>query len=321
MPDAPAANGPLSPAPPIAAPPGPVTTGGSTHLALLVVSLCFATFPVAGKWAMEGFEPRVVSSWRVIVGATVLMALARRAHPREFLLPMRDLWTTAWLSLLGVTINQILYIEGLKRSSATTAGLFMTVIPVMTYAVSLALGRERIDARKVLGIFIAAAGVVTLFAAKGARLAADHRSGDIMVILNATSYAVYLVLAKPLLARRPAIVVIAWIFFFGALVVPLTAIGSDFWPHAPAKAEWSLLWVLLFPTITAYGLNTWALGRTDASIVGIYVCLQPIINMVLAAIFLGEHLTQPSAIAGALVLLGVWCVTGRRRRRGLIAPT
>jgi drug/metabolite transporter (DMT)-like permease len=280
------------------------------HWALLAVSFCFATFPVAGKWAMESFAPRTVATWRVVVGAAVLLLLAWRSAPKSFILPRKDLFTCFWLSLIGVSINQILYIEGLKRSSATSAGLFMTIIPVLTYGIAVLIGRERMIPRKVLGIFAAAAGVSVLFFARGSRLAGDRLAGDICVILNATSYSVYLVLAKPLLTKRPAIVVIAWIFFFGALVVPLTNLGEPWIPTDPTpRAFWALVWTLLFPTIAAYGLNTWALERTEASIVGIYVCLQPLLNMLLAAVLLGERVTWPAGVAGVLVLFGVWCVT------------
>lgn len=300
-----------------AAPPtitSPPANPRAVHGALLVVSFCFATFPVAGKWAMFGFEPRAISVWRVVVAALVLMTLAYRKHPNEMRMSGRDLLQAFWLSLLGVSVNQVLYIEGLKRASATNAGLFMCLIPVLTYGISVLFGREALVLRKVFGLFLAMTGVAVLFVFRRSNQAADSLLGYVLVVLNATSYSVYLVLAKPMLKRKPALVVIAWVFLFGAAVVPLMSLDVAWAPEASGRAWVALAWILLFPTITSYGLNTWALERTEASIVGIYVCLQPIINMFLAALLLSERLKWPSAVAALLVLLGVYFVTRARRR-------
>jgi drug/metabolite transporter (DMT)-like permease len=122
------------------------------------------------------------------------------------------------------------------------------------------------------------------------------------------------VLARPILQRRPALVVVAWVFFFGAVAVAPLALGETWVPRGVGVGPWlALAWILVFPTVIAYLLNLWALARVEATTVAIFVCLQPLLTAVLAWAMLGERLEPASAAMGALVLAGVWCVAGGRK--------
>ena len=62
--------------------------------------------------------------------------------------------------------------------------------------------------------------------------------------------------------------------------------------------------------IAAYLLNAWALRFADSSLVAAYTYLQPVITVVLAAIFLGEVMRPVALAAGAMIFAGVW-LSGR----------
>src|SRR5262245_13437508 len=186
---------------------------------LITVQFCFGVFPILGKIAMPAFTPRAVLVWRLLVGGGVLMAVAVARHGRAAWPPRADLPRLFLLSLLGVIINQLLFLEGLSRTTAVNAGLLITVIPVATAALALALRLERPTLRREAGMALSVAGVVVLFLARGADVGGDSLLGDVFITINAISYSFYLVLAKPLLQRLPQLVVLAWLFVFGALIV------------------------------------------------------------------------------------------------------
>ncbi len=280
------------------------------HAALVFVQLCFGLMPILGKWAFEpgGFTPLSVAAWRVFVGRFVLLVLACARHGRETWIGAADLARCFGLGLLGVVFNQAFYLEGLSRTSATLAGLLTCLIPVFTFVVATALGQERFAWSRALGVLVALAGAVPLFLARGAQ--AEVSEGSLFLGACALVYACYLVLSKPLLARRPALVVLAWVY---ACSLPGALFFTWRGPLLPAEPASSQAWIalaliLLFPTILAYLLNLFALARVRASTTAIYIYAQPLVTGVASALLLGERPTPGMPRAAALLFLGIWLV-------------
>jgi drug/metabolite transporter (DMT)-like permease len=294
----------------------------ATRRMLIGVQLCFGVFPWLGKVAMEAFEPRAVLVWRLFVGTAVLLFLAFRLYGRVALPAPRDLARLFGLSLLGVTINQSLFLEGLARSTAVNAGLLMTVIPVATVALSALVGQERATRRQVGGIALSVAGVAWLFVDRGAHLGADTLVGDLLMTGNALSYSAYLVFARPVAARLPQPVVIAWVFVFGALTAPLLAWDVPWWPmELETRHILALGGVLLFPTILAYLGNMVVLGRVGANVTAAYVMLQPVLGAAMGIGLLGERPNPSLLITAAGVLSGLWFVSTKGRGAVAVAAT
>lgn len=286
-----------------------------TRSLLITVQVCFAVFPIVGKIAMEAFAPGAVLVWRLGAGAAVLLLLAAWLHGARAWPGPRELLAIARLSLFGIAINQWLFLEGLSRSTAVNAGLLMTVIPVATTALAVGMGLEALSPRTLIGILLCATGVAILFTGRGARVGGATVLGDALLVVNALSYSLYLVLGKPVLARVPQLVVLAWMFVVAALVMPWFFTGTAWAPaQAGARHWWALAAVLVFPTVLAYVGNTVVLARTHASTTAAYVMLQPVLTTVFGVLVLGEAFGPRLLVVGACVLGGLWLVTPRRGR-------
>src|SRR5688500_8244346 len=98
-----------------------------THLALLAVQVLFGSWPVFGKLALAVMPGPALIGIRTAVATLVFFALRPRSGgslgPRLHL-------QLALAGLSGVAVNQLLYIEGLRRSSAVNATVLTTTIPV-----------------------------------------------------------------------------------------------------------------------------------------------------------------------------------------------
>ncbi len=282
-----------------------------TRRLLIAVQFCFGVFPLLGKVAMtDGFAPTAVLAWRLLAGASVLLLVALRMHGRRAIPAPKDLAAILGLSLLGITLNQWLFLEGLHRSTSVNAGLIMTFIPVATLLVAMLVGQERPTGRHLAGIGLSVAGVIWLFLGREASLGGDTATGDALMLANCFSYSVYLVLAKPVLRRQPQIVVIAWMFVFGAAIAPWFALDVAWMPAGATTIQWwALAGVLLLPTVLAYVGNIVVLSRTEASTTAVYVMMQPFIAATLGITLLGER-PEPAILPTAvLVIAGLWLVT------------
>jgi drug/metabolite transporter (DMT)-like permease len=282
------------------------------HGALFVVNLLFAINYIVSKLGMSSFDPFTFAYLRVVGAAIILNVLIRGATP----LSRADFKRVVLYSLLGVVINQSMFLGGLALTSAHVAAILITAVPVFTLGAAMLFKEERVTAMKVAGIALAAAGALTVVGGEGLGGAAKSVIGDLLIVGNSLSYALFLVLSKPDMARLSPRRVIARMFAIAAvLMLPIAAVPMLrlHWRTIPPAAWLSLAFVIAGPTIAAYLLNAWALAHTDSSLVAAYTYMQPILTVVMAAMFLGEQIRPLAIVAGVLIFTGVW-LAGRAAR-------
>lgn len=295
-------------------------------LALIGVQLCFGLSPLFAKWTLVtpgGFTPRALVAWRIVFGAACLGGLAAWKHGRALVPPRAELGRLLLLALLGIQLNMWLYLEGVRRASVLHTGLLVVQIPVFTYAVACLARIERPERRRVAGIALALLGalLIVLEHPEGSAATAGSRLGNVLIVTNCFSYAVYLVLARGLLQRFPTLVVITWIFWFSLPAVPLLLAGSPAWPADPdPRALASFAYTLVFATFLAYLLNAYALARVPASTVAVFIFLQPLVAGAAGVFVLGERITLPVVLAGVLLLAGIALVALAGGRGGPFRP-
>lgn len=282
------------------------------HAALFIVNLLFAVNYIVSKLGMASFDPFTFAYLRVLGAAIFLNVVPYAAAP----LSRADFKRVVLYSLLGVVINQSLFLAGLALTSAHVAAILITAVPVFALAAAIILGQERASAAKTIGIAMAATGALTVVGGEGFGGALKSFAGDLLIVANSLSYALFLVLSKPDMARLSPLRVIARMFAIAAVVMlPIAAVPMLrlHWRTLPPAAWWSLTFVIAGPTIAAYVLNAWALAHTDSSLVAAYTYLQPVLTVVLAAVFLGEKIRAAAIVAGILIFTGVWLASRAAR--------
>jgi drug/metabolite transporter (DMT)-like permease len=289
------------------------------HVALVMVQIMFGTWPIFGKVVLRSMSSTSLVGFRIF-GAAAVFALLQRKLGQLLQLPKRVI---AWLvlsSLLGVVVNQLLFVKGLSLTTAINATLLTTTIPVFTLAVSIALGYDRPTVRHVLGIALAAAGVIYLVDPWRANFSAQTTLGNVLIICNSFSYGAYIAVSRDLFRRYGALNVITWIFLVGAVVsFPIaTYAWSGEGLGTISAGIWLLVaFIILVPTVGAYYLNSWAITRVSPSVVAIYIYLQPLLAFGLAPLVLGETWNSRTIVACALIFGGVAVVTIRSRSRAV----
>ncbi len=290
------------------------------HVALFVVQLMFGSAPILGKFALEAFPSFAIVGFRVGGGALAFFVLQRVTGSLR-LEKTAHYYYFALFALFGIVFNQLLFFTGLSLTTATNTSLLAVLIPVFAIAVSTLVGNDEISAKKIAGIVLAGAGVVYLIDPAKASFSSATTQGDILVLLNSLSYAIYLAISKKLITRYGGLKSIAWLFLFGSIInvpIGLYSLSGVELGAVSAKAWTALAAVVIFTTILAYYWNTWALARVQPSIVAVYIYLQPLIGTTLAIVILGEPWKPRILVAMALIFGGVFLVTMRRRSKRLL---
>ncbi len=288
------------------------------HLAMIAVQFFFASLTVVAKFVLPSISPPGIVFFRVS-GAALAFAVLHRLLVREAVTDRKDLAKLAGLAVLGVMLNQLLFLEGVKRTTAINTNILVTTVPAFTLAIALLLGRERLSWPKGAGIALAALGAIYLIGPDRIRLDPTTALGNALIAFNTASYAAYLVLSKQMLERYQPMTVVTYVFLFGAVL--MTPIGIVALRHVdvtalPAGTLLGLGYIVVFSSFLAYYLSIWALRRTASSLVAMYVYVQPVMTVVAAPIILGERLSARAGVAALVIFAGLALATWGEQRSG-----
>ena len=220
-----------------------------------------------------------------------------------------------WIALLlcsftAIALNQLLFIKGLSLSVPIHASLLTLITPIMITLLAVKLLNEKLTNTKVAGLLLGVAGAIILISEHEKKTPGENIIlGDFFVLLSAVAYTFYFILVKPLMNRFSPLTVVRWIFTFGFFfTLPLCyqEFSAINFPAFQFK-EWFILFLIVIPgTFIAYILNVYGIKILSASLAGAYIYSQPIFAVVIAMIFLDQHLSIPIVIAGCLIFLGVF---------------
>lgn len=276
-------------------------------LAALGATVAWGVNYTVAKRVLVEIDPLAVAAARALTGllvfGTVLLLLdgpdgmawprLRRALP---------------LGLFGIFANQLLFIEGLKRTSPAHSSILVALLPVYVLVLSVLARQERASSRKILGVVVALAGVVVVAAEKGLSLASGTLTGDLLTVGAGLSFAAYTVAGRPLLRELGPLRATALSFLGGGAAILVVALPRSLqqpWRQVSPAALWGLAYVALISTVLAYLLYYFAVDRLDPSKVAVFTYLQPLLAAAVAFLAGGDRVTGHLLVGGALILLGV----------------
>lgn len=292
----------------------PMSDRIKTHLYLFLANLIYAiSFTVAKDVVPRYIQPFGAIVIRVTV-ALILFACVQIFFIKEKI-NRKDIGLLLLCGLFGVAINQLLFFKGLSMTTPINASLMMTTTPILVLLLSGIFHDEKITLLKIIGVACGALGaVLVIISGKELTRNSGQTMGDIFVLINATAFAVFLVIVKPLMKKYNPVTVITCVFFFGWLfVVPVG------W-HEFARIDWDLftpaLWmeltfIVIFTTFFAYLLNTMAMKFAAPSVVGIYIYLQPALATIVALALNKDEYPVIKIIATILIFAGVYFVSAK----------
>lgn len=286
----------------------------STHIYLFTANLIYAlSFTIAKDVVPHFIQPFGAIVIRVSV-ALLLFAVVQLFFIKEKI-KRADIPLLILCGLFGVAINQLLFFKGLSITTPINASLMMTTTPILILLLSGIFHDEKITWLKILGVLLGAIGaVLVIISGKEFTLNTGQATGDMLVLINAASYAIYLVIVKPLMKKYRPVTVITWVFLFGWLFV-LPAGWKEFssinWTQFTPMLWAELSFIVIFTTFFAYLLNTMAMEHASPSVVGIYIYLQPALATIFALLLNRDEYPLIKIIATVFIFAGVYFVSAK----------
>lgn len=273
----------------------------------------------------KGLMPTYIEPFGFILlrvsGAALLFWLISFWGPKE------KIATSDWPRLLGCTvfgmvINMLLFFKGLSLTTPINSSVIITISPILVLILAAILIKERITFLKSAGIITGLAGAIALvlFSKESTANAPNIPLGNLLVIINALSYGLYLILVKPLTSKYHSFTLMKWLFLFAVIInLPITL--NEFldvkWKILPVDAILKMGFVVVGTTFLTYLLNVFALKELSAATISAFIYLQPLIAIIYAVATGADSLNLVKISAALLVFTGVYMVTRKPKSTSL----
>ena len=282
------------------------------HLALFIVNLIYAlNYSIAKDVMPEYINPSGFILLRVLGGVSLFFLFFKIFINER--INNSDLPRFALCGLFGVAINQLFFFEGLNLTTPINAAIIMTTNPILVIVISALLIREKISLMKIIGIIFGFIGACNLILNSGDfSFNNNFLTGNFLVFINATSYALYLVLVKNLMKKYNPITVMFYVFFFGLIFVfpfgyeNVMLIDLQIFT---TEIYLKVLFVIIFTTFIAYLFNGFALKSLTPATVSVYIYLQPLLASLIALFLNVDTLDMQKIISALFIFTAVFLVS------------
>jgi len=304
-------------------------------LTLVLLNVIWGGTYVATKIPMETekITPIALAFIRFSMTGLIMIPFLLTKY-RAVKLSARDLLTCFNLGIVGFTLAYILQNIGLKSTKTMNAALEIASEPITMILLASMLLRERITKAMWIGITLSLSGVLLIIlppelsksASSTAATSGYSILGDALVMLSTVCCSFYTIWGREIVKRVPSFVVTAYAVIIGAIFLYPCALYEGGLPAAVkmSGASWlCVLYLALFATAFAYFVWYYLLEKLNASFMGIFLNLQPLIGILLGNLLLREPLTQWTFSGGALIIAGVYIASqfeGSQKEKAVSDP-
>lgn len=287
------------------------------YLLLTLTALLWAGNMVMGRGIRGDVPPIALAFWRWTI-ALILLAPLALPHVRSQWSRLQAAWpTVVVLGLLGVGCYNTFAYLALQHTTATSATLLNSFIPVATLAFGFLLFGKRLRRAELIGVMVSLCGVAAIVS-RGSidtLLALSLNTGDLWMLAAVTVWGLYTVgLQKRPEGVDPMLMLAAF------TVIGLLALTPAYvWELASGRrislnlaSLGGILYTGIFPGFLGYVFYNAGVAAVGPARGSLFIHLMPVFATVLAAIFLGERPQWYHFVGIALVLSGIFLTTRRQ---------
>lgn len=266
------------------------------------------------KIGLINFPPLTFAFFRFFLASIVIFPLFLKKYKLS-IKQFRELMPFT----LFATLNIILFIFGIKTTTATIGQLLYAGTPFLTGLILFSLFGEKLSVRKNLGIVIGFIGVAIVILLplleKGGRFSGDL-TGNLLIAAGVVSWSLYMVFSKKHVKNQsPFLINSVFIFITTLILLPFfffDIIRDHSWiTSMNISSALSVVYVAVFGTIFSYLLNQYAIKHGGSVFAATSFYLLPVFAFLCAFTLLGEGLTFGLIAGGILALSGVFLVTSK----------
>ncbi len=278
---------------------------GATDIFMLLAILCWAINFSFIKIALGEFSPVAFNGIRLFF-ASLILIIVLFVRGEGFSLAKSDILKILFLSIIGNTAFQLLFIHGLNRTTASNTSVIMAMTPVFVAMLSVLLKQEKIHWAGWLGIVISFIGFYFIITKQVGtfHFSWEELRGDLMILTGNLFWAIYTVFSKPFLEKISPLkwtsltLAVGTVFYLPFAASEIVRIQ---WSEISFQAWAALIYSGLFAIAICYVIWYASVRRVGNSKTAIYGYLSPIFTILFAYLLISERITLLQ-IGGALII-------------------
>jgi drug/metabolite transporter (DMT)-like permease len=283
---------------------------GATDLFMLLAIVVWGFNFSVIKIALREFTPGSFNGPRLAIASLLLLAFLRLKEG-TIAPPRGDFFKLLVLGVLGNTCYQFLFLNGIRRTTASSTSLILTMTPILIALLSAIFLKERIHWIGWAGILTSFFGLYFVVFENGAGVSIGREGlkGNLMILVGNIFWAVYTVFSKPLLERMSALRLATLTLSYGALFyLPLTVreIAALHWRELSGLSWAALLFSAVFAIAMSYVVWYSSVKRVGNTKTGIFSNITPVFTVIFAQLLLGERIGLTKVIGALVIILGFY---------------
>ncbi|PLS01817.1 DMT family transporter [Neobacillus cucumis] len=289
-------------------------------MAMITVIIWGSAFAAIRASLQGGYTSGHLVLFRYIIASLSFVIYALLPGVKFQIPAKRDWFRILLLGWIGISTYHIGVTFGSQTVSAGTAAMLVASSPIFTTIIAMFVLKERLELMGWIGLFIGFAGIAII--AVGSNDTFAISSGIIFVLIAAFATSVFFVLQKSLFDRYKPIELTAYFTWAGTIPFLVFSPGlMDGIQHATLQANFSAIYVGIFPAGVAYVTWAIALSLGNASSVSTILYIEPVFAILVAWIWLQEWPSPFSIIGGIVTVSGVLLVNIMGRKKNETLPT
>ncbi|XP_058745210.1 WAT1-related protein At4g30420-like isoform X1 [Vicia villosa] len=306
-------------------------------IVMVLIQFIYSGMTLGTRIALvDGMSPRVFVVYRCAFATIFLAPIAyfsSRRNSTSYSLNLRSFFLIFLTALIGITINQNLYFEGLYLSSSSISSAMTNLVPAVTLVIGAFTRMEKMNIRslrtiaKVLGTMICVSGAICISLLKGQKLLnADNLPpksilesdenwllGCLFLFGGCVAWSIWLILQVPAYASHPnSLSLSTWMCLMATLQSSLVTLFME-----PDLNSWKITSLLQFGCVLYSGimgsgvtfyLQAWCISRRGPFFSAMFSPLLTLIVTILATLWLHEEIYIGSLIGAIGVIIGLYVV-------------
>lgn len=283
---------------------------------------------IAGKFAVESFEPATIAFFRFFGAAILLFPLMWIMEKNRKKPTLKDYGLFAVLGLTGIALYNICFFLATKHAPVIKSSLFIASNPVLIILLSGLFLKEKITRNNIIGMIIALTGAT--FIITDGHLLSLVQLGfepiDFVLMGAVVSWALYSVVGKIVLKKYSSVESTTYAVAFGTVFLLPFAFMETSWQDVQQASTTTWLAIAhmsILVTVVSFVMYYNGIKEVGAAKASIFINVMPVSAVILATLFLGETFTAAHAIGAILVLSGVYIGTNSKlfikKNRGNLA--
>lgn len=228
----------------------------------------------------------------------------------------KDMPMVFFAALFAIIFNQGVFVLGVSYTSPVDSSIMTTTTPIITLILSFFYLKEKITARKLIGVVIGMTGALLLILSRKVAghgpVAKNAMLGDFLCLVAQLSFSIYLVRFRKLILRYNPMVLMKWMFLFSTIILlpfSFLKLKAISYSELSSQVYLGVIFIVLCGTFFSYLLMSFAQTRLEPTVISIFNYVQPVVATIIAVLVGMDTFGLRKIFPVLLVFYGVFLVT------------